>query len=321
MNITSVNLNLLLAFEALLEEQSVSRAAARMNLSQPAMSSALGRLREVFNDPLLIKTGRRMKPTPRALELIGPVRSGLMQLRGALSDRPVFDPGQSTRSFQIAMTDYTELLLLGSLLQRMRRRAPKVQIFVRRLDRIFSPPENALRSGTFDAAIGFFPEAASLEPGVRSLDLSVEENVCIARKGNPLVGNRFTLRQFAKAAHLAVFYRAESQGMIDNVMAAHGLRRRLQATTPHFLSVPQIVAGSDLVAVVPAGLASIFQKTLQLEVRKVPLALPLLHTRLLWHEHADEEPAHRWLRREIKECFIKSGKQSSADVQKAQPRR
>lgn len=306
MNITSINLNLLLALEALLEERSVSRAAARMNLSQPAMSSALGRLRELFTDPLLVRTGRGMKPTPRALELIGPIRSGLAQLRNALEAHQQFDPEQSTRSFQIAMTDYTELLLLGPLLRRIRRSAPELQIFVRRLERIFAPPEESLRNGTFDAAIGLFPEATSLEPGIRSSDLTVEENVCIARKGNPLLKKRLTLRRFGEAGHVAVFYRTEFRGMIDNVMAAQGLRRRLLVSTPHFLSAPQIVAGSDLIAVVPAGLAEIFRRTLPLEVRKVPLPLPPLRTRLLWHEHFDEEPAHRWLREEIKQCFAKA---------------
>lgn len=303
MNIASINLNLLLAFEALLEERNVSRAAARVGLSQPAMSSALGRLREIFADQLLIRTGRGMTPTPRALELIGPLRSGLSQLRGALGDRPVFDPTLSPRSFQVAMSDYTELLLVGPLLRRVTRSAPAVQIFVRRLERIFNPPEKALRTGTFDAAIGFFPEATALEPGTRSLDLYVEENVCIARRGHPLMKRRFTLRQFAEASHVGVFYRSDTQGMIDNVMAGHGLRRKLRATTSHFLSAPHIVAGSDLIAVVPAGLADIYRQALPLDVRKVPVTLPPLRTRLLWHEHADGEPAHRWLRSEIAECF------------------
>jgi DNA-binding transcriptional LysR family regulator len=296
MNITPVNLNLLLAFETLLEERSVSRAAARIGLSQPAMSNALGRLRAIFNDPLCVRTARGMAATPRALELAAPVRGGLAQLRSALAERSHFDPAVSTRRFRLAMTDYAELLLLGPLLRRVDRAAPGVQILVRRVERIFIAPEADLRAGTFDAAIGFFPEASALDPGTYSHDLFEEENVCIAQKGHPLMGKRFTLRQFAAASHVGIFYRAESRSLIDNILAGHGLRRRLLAATPHFLTVPHVVAASDLIAVVPSGLAARFRKTLQLEVRKVPILLPRFHLRLQWHEHAAEDPAQQWLR-------------------------
>jgi DNA-binding transcriptional LysR family regulator len=302
-NITSVNLNLLLAFEALIEERSVSRAATRIGLSQPAMSNALGRLRATFSDPLFIRTARGMTATARALELAGPVRSGLTQIRAALAERPRFDPAVSTRSFRLAMTDYAELLLIGPLMRGIQHRAPEVQILIRRLDRIFIAPEAELRAGTFDAAIGFFPEANTLEPGTYSRDLFVEENVCMARKGHPLMRKRLTLRQFAAASHVGVFYRADSRGLIDNILAGHGLRRRLQAATPHFLTVPYVVAESDMIAVVPAGLAARFRKKLALEVRKSPLRLPPFHMRLLWHDHTAADPAHAWLRAEILECF------------------
>lgn len=308
MNITSLNLNLLLVFEALLEERSVSRAARRVGLSQPALSNALARLRATFGDTLFTRTARGMIPTPRALELAGPVRGGLAQLRAALAERPRFDPAASTRSFRLAMTDYAELLLLGPLLRRLQRSAPEVQILARRLERIFIPPEAELRSGVFDAALGFFPEASGLEPGTYSRDVFVEENVCLARKGHPLLRRRFTVRQFASAGHIAIFYRADSRGLIDNILAGHGLRRHLLAATPHFLTVPYVVAESDLIAVVPAGLAARFRKKLPLEVRPVPLRLPPFRMRLLWHEHTAEDPGQQWLRGEILECLPAAGR-------------
>jgi DNA-binding transcriptional LysR family regulator len=299
MNITSVNLNLLLAFEALLEERSVSRAAARIGLSQPAMSNALARLRAIFSDPLFTRTARGVTATARALELATPIRGGLAQLRSALAERPRFDPAATTRGFVVAMNDYAELALLAPLLRSLERSAPGAQILVRRVDRIFIPPEAELRSGAFDAAIGFFPEASALEPGTQSLDLFSEDNVCIARKGHPLLRRRFTLHQFAAASHVGIFYRTDSRGLIDSLLAVHGLRRHLQATTPHFLIAPYLVAGSDLIAVVPAGLGARFRKILPLEVRKVPLLLPPFRMRLLWHEHATDDPAHQWLRSQI----------------------
>jgi DNA-binding transcriptional LysR family regulator len=227
----------------------------------------------------------------------------LAQFRNAIADRPAFAAAVSTRSFRLAMLDYAELILLGPLLSRVQRMAPEVQILVRRLDRIFIPPEAELRAGTFDAAIGFFPEASALEPGTQSQDLFVEENVCIARKGNPLVRRPFTLRRFAAAGHVGVFYRNDTRGLIDSILAGQGLRRRLKATSPHFLSVPYVVAESDMIAVVPAGLAERFRKKLGLEVRKLPFTMPPLRMRLLWHEHAEDDPAHKWLRSEICASF------------------
>lgn len=297
MNISSVNLNLLVAFEALLEERSVSRAAKRAGLSQPAMSNALSRLRATFNDPLFNRTARGITPTARALELAGPIRAGLSTLRSAFEERPSFDPAVSTRTFRIVMTDYAEVRLLPTRLDRV---APHLQISIRRLDRLFIAPEADLRAGTFDAAIGFFPEDSSLDPGTHSCDLFTEENVCILRRGNPLLKRRFTLREFAAAGHVAVFYRLDSRGLIDNILAGHGLRRRLLAPTPHFLTVPFLVAQSDLIAVVPAGLAAQFRKHLPLEVRKVPLLLPPFRMRLLWHEHAEDDPGHAWLRSQLR---------------------
>ena len=303
MNIASVNLNLLLAFEALLEERSVSRAAGRIGLSQPAMSNALSRLREVFGDRLFARTKRGMLATPRALELAGPVRAGLTQLRTALEARTRFDPAASTRSFRLAMTDYAELLLLGPFLHHLEDHAPNVQIALRRPGRIFIAPEESLRDGTLDAAIGFFPEESALEPGTRSEELFVEDNVCIARRGHSLFRKPFTLRQFAAAKHVGVFYRPETRGFIDDILAGHGLRRRLQAATPHFLVIPYAVSASDLIAVVPAGLAAHFRRILPIEVRKVPLRMPRFRMRMLWHERATGDPAHQWLRSEILRVF------------------
>src|SRR5262249_41582123 len=208
-----------------------------------------------------------------------------------LVERTAFDAGASTRSFRLAMTDYAELLLLGPLLHNIEQTAPNVQVAVRRPERIFLPPEESLRDGTLDAAIGFFPEESGLEPGTRSQELFVEGNVCIARRGHPLFARPFTLRRFAAAKHVAILYRPEMRGFIDDILAGPGLRRRLQAATPHFLVIPYAVAQSELIAVVPAGLAARFRKILPIDVRKVPLRMPQFRMRLLWHERNTNDPA------------------------------
>ncbi len=296
MNISSVDLNLLVAFEALVEERHVTRAAARIGLSQPAMSNALARLRALFGDPLFTRGARGMTPTRRAMQLAGPVRAGLVQLRAAFAGPPAFDPAASARAFRLAMSDYAEMAVLAPALARVRAAAPGVQVIVRRLERIFVPPEAELRAGEFDAAVGFFPDASVLEAGTRSRDLFEEPNVCIARRGHAILRGRLTAARFAAAPQIGVFYRADTRGLVDSVLAAHGLSRRLQATTPHFLGVPHLVAASDLIATVPLGLAQRFRRSLAIEVRKLPIALPPFHMRLLWHAHNDDDPAQAWLR-------------------------
>lgn len=298
MNIASVNLNLLVVFEAMLEERSVSRAARRAGLSQPAMSNALRRLRQLFNDRLFIRTAAGMTPTRKALALAGPVRSGLAQLRAVLSEPMSFDPKASSRTFYLGMTDYAEFLLLPVLLRRLQSVAPNVQIVVRRLRGVFIPPEAELRSGSLDAAVGFFPETTSIDPAIRSDEMFSESNVGIARRGNPHA-RPMTLKRFAALEHAAVFYGSEGRGLIDDLLTEHGLRRRLRVASPHFLSVPFIVAAGDLVAVVPEGLAQYFRNSLRLDVFKVPLPLEPLHMRLLWHERAEGDSANRWFRGEV----------------------
>lgn len=302
MNIASFDLNLLLAFDALLEERSVSRAARRVGLSQPAMSNALRRLREIFRDPLFSRTAEGMLPTPHAVGLAGPIRAGLAQLRGVFEKPPSFAPSDSNRTFYLGMTDYAELVLLPSLLRRLERAAPEIQIVVRRVPAIFIPPETELRSGALDAAIGFFPDAASMDPAIYSSEIFSEMNVCITRRGHPLMRKPLTLKRFAALQHAAVFYRTENRGLIDNLLSAQGMRRRLRIASPHFLTVPFMVAEGDLIGVVPEGLAARFRRSLRLDVHKVPFEMPRLHMRVLWHERADADSANRWLRSQLEQC-------------------
>lgn len=302
MNLAAVDLNVLLAFEALFEERSVTRAAARVGLTQPAMSNALRRLRALFDDPLFIRKGLEMSPTARAVELAGPVRTGLGQFRCAFDERPQFDPALSARSFRLGLTDYAELLLIGGLLKRIQRSAPEIQIVVRRPVRIFTPPEEDLRAGRLDLAVGFYPEQSALDPSTRSFDLFAEDHVCIARKGHPLIRARFGLKEFAAARHVGIFYRPDARNLVDNILANHGIRRHLIAALPDFLNVPYVVAQSDLIAVVPAGMAAHYGKALPLALHKVPIEFPSMPMRLLWHAHADADAAHQWLRSEIVEC-------------------
>lgn len=299
MNTSVADLNLLVAFDALIEERSVTRAARRIGLSQPAMSAALARLRALFEDPLFRRTARGIEPTPRALQLAAPVRAGLAQFRRALEGDSAFEPRGSERTFRLAMTDYAEWLLLGSLMAALDREAPGVQLQVRRLDRLFTVPESDLRTGAVDLAVGFFQDLRSLQEGTLEVTLFEERNVVIARKGRR---GCMRLDAFAEARHAAIIYRPEPWGLIDQELAARGKRRMLRLAAPHFLTVLEAVAASDLVAVVPERLARRYETALRLRVRPVPFPMPVFHTRMAWHQQTSDDAGHSWLRQKVIEA-------------------
>jgi DNA-binding transcriptional LysR family regulator len=295
MNLQTIDLNLLLVFEALMDERNVTRAAKRVGLSQPAMSNALARLRRTFDDPLLVRTSDGMLPTPRAQALIVPVRAALAQLRGALEERPAFDPAASQRIFHLLSNDYVELLLLPQVSAELQRQAQEVKLHVYRPRHLFHPPTAIDLADSFDLALGFFPDALTLEEEIRSTVLWEERNVCLARAEHPAIGGALTLQQYVAAQHVAVFYKSQGAGLIDTLLEQQGWARRVALLVPHFASTPFIVAASDLIATVPERLAHHFVD-LPLQVLPAPLEMPPFRLTLLWHERFDHDPAHAWLR-------------------------
>lgn len=301
MNLHSMDLNLLLAFEALMEERNVTRAARRIGLSQPAMSNALTRLRRTFDDPLLVRTPGAMTPTHAAQALIEPVRSALAQLRVALEKKPPFDPAASKRSFHVLTNDYAEIILLARMVGKLRKQADGISIRVHRPANVFQPPSRTALSDSYDLAIGFFPDALSLDASVRSEVLFEEDNVCIASARHPTIRGKLSIRQYATEGHVAVFYKTEGPGVIDTILSQKGLTRRLAVQAPHFASVPFLVAESNLIATVPRRLALRLRDTLKFQVLPLPVAMPPLRLSMLWHERMDADPAHAWFRKVVSE--------------------
>lgn len=296
-NLTATDLNLLVALEALLEDRSVTQAGKRIGLSQPAMSAALRRLRILFGDELFVRSGRGVSPTPRALDLAVAVRAGLAQLRRALEGEARFDPASSERTFRLAMTDYAEWLFLAPLMRSVEREAPRIQLHIRRLDRLFHAPEDELRSGAIDMAIGFFGDARTLQKGTLSETLVEENNVVITRRSRR---GRMTLDAFTSASHAAIIYRPEPWGIIDQELAARGRKRQLRLAVPHFRTVLDAVAQSDLIACVPQILAERHRQALGLRLHPVPLNLPPFLTRMIWHGNAREDGALLWLQSRLR---------------------
>jgi len=294
MNINGIDLNLLLAFEALVDERHVGRAARRIGLSQPAFSNAIARLRVRLDDPLFVRTAQGMKPTPRADQIAGPVRAVLSQLRQTFEAPHSFDPTVSTYRFCIGLSDDVELRLAPLLARSML--SGELQMQTRRLDWLFTVPESELRNGTLDFAIGYFPDARYLAPGLITEPLSEENNVVIARRGHSMWKHKLTVHRFTMLDHAAVIYRSQLWGLIDNELAARGLRRRLRLALPHCLSVLHAVASSNMVACIQESVVEKFGKGLNLTTCPEPLGLPPFVLRMAWHRQRDNDPAHVWLR-------------------------
>jgi len=292
MNLRTFDLNLLKAFDALLEECSVSRAAARVHLSQPAMSNALARLREALDDPVMVRTPQGMEPTIRALALKGPVRQALLQIETALSAQPEFDPATAHRTFVVAATDYMEFLVLPRLMRRLQEHAPNIDIRVRSLQ--VNAPEEPLDSGEVDVAFGFF---ANIPKRLNRRHLFTETMTCLVRDDHPVLYQLWNVERFVELSHLFVSTRQGSTGVVDSMLAERGLQRRIALIVPHFLVVPYIIAESDLIVTVNSRIASTYIRELPLRTLPPPLELPEFPITMLWHPRNDGDPGVGWLRR------------------------
>lgn len=290
---SSLDFNLLAAFEVLLAERNVTRAAARLHLSQPALSARLNRLRELLGDPLLLPARRGMIPTDRALALEQPLREALERLRAVVAERAPFDPARATLTVAIAATDYIQQVLLLPLILALRREAPGLRIAWRALD----VPRLAeqMERGEVDLAI-LIPETAPARLQARKL--FDETYVCIARRGHPEFRRKLDLDRFVALDHVMVSPRGGGfAGPTDEALALHGRARRVVLSIPSFLMVPEIVARSDLVALVPERLVR--NRTESLILCEPPLFVPGFAIGMLWHDRNGLPPAQRWLRERL----------------------
>lgn len=297
MKLESIDLNLLLVFDALSTEQSVTQAAAKVGLSQPALSNALARLRSLFGDPLFERTAGQMQPTPRARQLLAPLSEAIAKLREALETQAAFQPQKSEREFVIACNDYVESLLLAPLVQQLQRAAPFVALRTVRTEYLFLPPVDQLQSGELDLALGFFGETPQPKSGVLTKRLAGGRLVCILRAAHPRATRKLTLRGFAEIPHVRVLYpRNERLGSIDPILQSRGMSRRIAVTVPHYLAIPVIVAKSNLIGVVPERLARQTARALRLRIFDPPVPLPDVTVIMAWHERLQFDRAHTWFR-------------------------
>lgn len=283
----------LVALDALLDTRSVSAAAARLGVTQSAMSHTLARLRDRFGDPLLVRSGRSLVPTARAEEMAPRLRAAVRELAAAVDVGPSFDPATTHRTFQLAATDLVELVLLPRLLARLATSAPNVDLLLRAPGGAI----DAVLAGDLDLAIVLL-RGDHAPTGLRARALFHERFVCLMRRGHPLAGN-LTLEAYVGARHALIAPSGGRGGIVDDLLEARGLRRRTALLLPTFLVVPHIVATTDLIVTLPEQVARTFSPLLPLHTEPPPLDTPGFTMSMVWHERNDREPGLTWLREQM----------------------
>ncbi|MCA0243473.1 MAG: LysR family transcriptional regulator [Proteobacteria bacterium] len=291
MRLNRLDLNLLIALDALLMERSVTRAAERLKLTPSALSSALSRLREYFDDELLVQVGRKMEPTPRAEGLHDAVRDVLVRIDSTIAIQPDFDPAASDRSFRVCLSDYSQMVLVPHLLALCAQARATVRFeFLPQV----SNPARTLERGEADLLVipwGF------LSPDHPKEVLYHEEFVCLVGKGSALASGAFTLERYLAAGHVVM---QPPDGAGDSFEAwslqRHGVARRIAVTTYGFAAVPALVSGSELVATIHSRLAHRFAGMLPLAIRKPPISIEPMQQAMQWHRHRTKDPGLAWLR-------------------------
>jgi DNA-binding transcriptional LysR family regulator len=294
-NLRSVDLNLLVFFDALMTERHVTRAADKVAISQPAMSNALSRLRVVFKDDLFVRTAKGMEPTPRALELGLHVHSILQQATRLMTSDILFDPGSSERVFSARMSDLVGILILPRLMARLRAEGPGIS-----LDTVHLSPEKtieALETDRLELAVSMELQHTS---AIRSEKLFTDRMVCVLGKNHPLAEGKLSLKQFLSYSHLRVSMSPTDIRFVDSVLAGKGLQRKIAVNVTHWLLVAQILEETDLLAVMSERAAQQITGT-GIVIRPLPFSTPSFSWQLYWHRRYEHSRAHQWLRDQFHE--------------------
>jgi DNA-binding transcriptional LysR family regulator len=309
MSFSTLDLNLLKVFDAIMAERSVVRASHKVCLTQSAVSHSLGRLRDALSDELFVRTASGMQPTPRAFEIAPAVRDALRSLEAAV-DRASFDPAVSRRTFTLAANDFTTLLIIPELMRVVRAEAPGIDVVIKPVTRIDLAEQIDL--GRIDAAIGSF---SSLPPRYESRHLFSYDDVVVVGR-HCTIPTKLSIAELAQLSIVVVSFGGEQDGAVDGFIAERGLARRSEMydrtgfenalaqidvvprivlSVPHFLALSSVITTTDLVAIVPRPLAKVFEQVNGTQIRELPYAAKPLEVRLLWHERNDLDAAQMWL--------------------------
>ena len=303
MELSRLDLNLLVVFHHLLSKRRVSAVAQALGMSQPAVSSALGRLRVSLGDELFLRTQGGMEPTPYALQLAEPVAMALGGLQQALQVRAAFDPQTSSRSFTIAMTDVGEMYFLPVLIDALNRSAPGVTLQVVSVTQALLKDDMA--TGRIDLALGLLPQ---LQAGFFQQALFRQKYIVLMRAAHPLAGRKkLSLEAFAQAEHVRIIAAGTGHGRVDVALEKSKLKRRFRLTVPHYVALGDVLGHSDLMATVPERFADRVIGPFGLVKRDLPLAVGDSAIHQFWHARSHRDPGHQWLRRGIYALFGDAG--------------
>ena len=310
MNLSKVDLNLFIVFDAIYTEANLTRAGQIIGITQPAVSNALARLRETFNDPLFVRTAQGMVPTPMAQNIISPVRSALALLRVSVQESRTFNPLQASKTFRISMTDLTEAVILPPLFQRLRRQAPAVVIESFLAHRRETTSD--LAAGRLDFAVD---APLNTDAQVRHIKLMEDRYVCAMRQGHPLAGKAsISLDESLALTHIHISTRRNGLGQVDLALGKIGQQRKITLRSQHYLMASNVLQQTDMVMTVPER----FARRHGLHFVALPISeLPSVETHLYWHESTEQDPANRWMREQLIEvCQQQLALEKKAEAQR-----
>lgn len=289
--LAALDANLLVSLDALLQESNVTRAAKRVGITQSAMSQTLARLRHQFDDPILVKVGRRMEPTPFGLRIKARLHRAVAELEAIVGDRPAFDEAAASDRFVIAMVDYLSLVIVPPLTRAVAERAPGVDLAVHALDSASIAPR--LQTGVVQLYIGVPGET---ERALQTRSLFADRLRVVVRAGHPLSSGPVDIQAYASAPHVLISPRRERSSIVSRGLAAAGHTRRVAIEVPYFSLLPGLLEDSDLVATVPERVAELFAARYDLELLEPPVELPAIDICMAWHPAYTADPASIWLR-------------------------
>jgi len=290
-DLRKVDLNLLIVFETLMHERSVTRAAEKLFLGQPAISAALARLRSLFDDPLFVRTGRSMEPTARAQEIFGHLSPALDSISTALSRAADFDPATSKAVFRIGLSDDVEFGLLPPLLRRLRSEAPGITLVVRRANYLLMP--QLLSSGEISVGVSYTDELPA-----NAKRKTLRRSTWRVLRADSIPG-ALTLDDYCARPHALVSYAGDLDGFVDQTLAEMERKRQVVLAVPQFVGLAQLLAGTDILATVPEYVAAALTASGGLRADEPPFPTRLADLSMVWRGAQDNDPAERWLRSRI----------------------
>jgi DNA-binding transcriptional LysR family regulator len=296
MSLRRFDLNLLPVFDALMEERSITRSAKKLSMSQPAVSHALSRLRQQLDDPLLVRSGDGMQPSPRAQQIHQQLHEALQQIERALAPQPRFDPAHSKREFSITTNDYVEALLLPHLLTRLQQQAPDIRLLIRHL--ATHQPLDDIESGLVDLAIGL---SENIPKRFRSQILMEDDYLCAVSNKHELVGKKLTLKNYSEVEHVLVAPASKRKALARELFPGQHKQPKIVANLPHFLAALHAASESNFIITGPARLLEKFQQPFNLHLMKAPFDLEPFQVQAVWHQFKEADLGLQWLRKQLEE--------------------